>query len=239
MRQTPEERDGVDINKSRCGVCVKHLKNVTVLILIKVGVGYASTPEECDGVDINEIPFLKVAGCTYNSSTIVKVSAEIEFRLKNLVDSSLEISALENIYEEKTRLVKKEYNPLHVLLNIVGNITDRLDNAVEILKRNRDFIQQNYINVTHNTNINSSQCCVSRDLRFDARFNLVEEYKTCFTTAGVSSMDLDTFYQKNLDNSALLLWQYFGDSDGNYHQYPWKARQSVCSSTKTKDHRFK
>lgn len=184
------------------------------------------------------VTLLKVVGCTYNVSIVEKVSAEIGTRLKNLVDASLEISALENIYEEKTRLVKQEYDPFLVLHNIVGNISDRLDNAVDILKRNRDFIQQNYINVTRNTNINSAQCCISKNIRFSARFNLVEGYKTCFTNALVSSLDLDTFYQKNLDNSLLLLWQYFGDSDGNYHQYPWKPRQSVCSSTKPKDHRF-
>jgi hypothetical protein len=39
---------------------------------------------------------------------IENISRELELRLTGLVNSSLEIQSLENIYEAKTRLVKRE-----------------------------------------------------------------------------------------------------------------------------------
>lgn len=172
---------------------------------------------------------------------IENISRELELRLTGLVKSSLEIQSLENIYETKTRLVKREYDPKSILLNTVGNISERLGSAIDILKINKHYIEESYSNNTGAIDINIT-CCIGPNTQYyDTRFNWISSYQTCFcnqqkkVTRNIYK-HIDEIYRKNLVDSSILRWQYFGDSDGNYHQYPSKPR--FCSSSDQIDHRF-
>ena len=172
---------------------------------------------------------------------IENISRELELRLTGLVNSSLEIQSLENIYETKTRLVKREYDPNSTLLSFVGNISERLDGVIDILKINKHYIEESYSNNTGAIDINITCCNRPNTQYYDVRFNLISSYQTCFcnqqkkVTLNINK-NIDDLYRKNLVDSSILLWQYFGDSEGNYHQYPSKPR--FCSSLDQIDHRF-
>lgn len=172
---------------------------------------------------------------------IEHVSRELELRLTGLVNSSLEIQSLENIYEAKTRLVKREYDPNSILLNFVGNISERLDGIIDILKINKHFIEESYSNNTGAIDVNVTCCNGPNTQYYDTRFNLISSNQACFCNRQKKVAlniykNIDDLYRQNLVDSSILLWQYFGDSEGNYHQYPSKPR--FCSSLDQIDHRF-
>ena len=68
-------------------------------------------------------------------------------------------------------------------------------------------------------------CCGSRGkLRYDARFREnIDRNSSCVITSGGNSYltsSLEESYKRNVLSSKAIKWQYFGSSNGSYHQYP-------------------
>ena len=180
--------------------------------------------------------------CIAFSNDVLRIQNTTNILDKNLQrfgDSILGISTLENVYRKEAHLKRRSFNASENLNGIVNRVGERLDKAVDVLRRTKDFIEHSK---ERNKISNSLQkCCAADDIKsvFDSRFSRQVIPETCCLNCHMNFLGNESseFYRSNLESTPSLLWQYNGDTDGRYFQYP-TSQQKMCDGNVSLDNRF-
>ena len=170
---------------------------------------------------------------------IQNTTSILDENLQRFGDNILGISTLENVYRKEAQLKSRSFNASENLNGIVNRVGERLDKAVDVLRRSKDFIEHSK---ERNKKSNSlQQCCAVDDTKnvFDSRFSKQVIPDTCCLNCHMNFLGNESseFFRSNLESTPSLLWQYNGDTDGRYFQYP-ASSQKMCNGNVSLDIRF-
>lgn len=173
----------------------------------------------------------------------LKVGELLEKRIQFFSDAILGFTDIEQIYSNDTTVSFLNFTVWNHLDDIVHILEERLHKIVDVLKDNKNLIEKAYRNNDVKAFRNEDLCCNvdPSDLELDLQFNRLVSKSICFMKSdSVVGESIDrTFasvFRDNSEKSMFLLWQYFGDSEGNYFQYP--AKKWTCDGKAWNDPRF-
>ncbi|XP_062613415.1 uncharacterized protein LOC134275179 [Saccostrea cucullata] len=158
-------------------------------------------------------------------------------------DAILGFSDIEHIYSNDTSVSFLNFAAWTHLEDMVQILEERLTKIVEILYDNKKLIEKAYNSNEYKPFRDQDLCCRvdSSDLELDLQFNRLVSKSICFMKSDSSlGNNIDkthsNAFRENSEKSLFLLWQYYGDSLGNYFQYP--AKKSTCDGKVWNDPRF-
>jgi hypothetical protein len=184
-----------------------------------------------------------ISVANHKSEDPQKVGELLERRVKVFGDAILGFTNIEQIYSNDTTVSFLNFTVWNHLNDIVHILEERLHKIVGILKDNKNLIEKAYESNDVKAFKDGDLCCNvdSSDLELDLQFNRLVSKAICYmksdSVAGESvDRNFASVFRENSEKSMFLLWQYFGDSAGNYFQYP--AKKSPCDGKAWNDPRF-
>lgn len=135
----------------------------------------------------------------------------------------------------------KSIQGCELLKNISIDIDKNLQDVIRSLLLNKLMLESEY-RLQKNTSSKIVDCCSSDVIkRYDARFGInVNRSKSCALSPSKDQFltsAQEKNYKKNILSTKALTWQYFGSSQGEYHEYPASSRK--CHKTKKFDPRLR
>nr|XP_022298299.1 VWFA and cache domain-containing protein 1-like isoform X1 [Crassostrea virginica]XP_022298300.1 VWFA and cache domain-containing protein 1-like isoform X1 [Crassostrea virginica] len=187
--------------------------------------------------------FLSVLFVYVITDDVAKVAEILEKRVELFGDAILAFSNIEQIYSNDTAVNFLNFTAWNHLDDIVQILEERLQKIVDVLQNNRNSIEKEYNHNEFKAFRDEDLCCNVRssDLELDMQFNRMVAKSLCFmrsdakTSKSLGKTYADIF-RDNSEKSMFLLWQYFGDTSGNYFQYP--AKRTECDGKAWNDPRF-
>lgn len=187
--------------------------------------------------------FLSVLFVYVITDDVAKVAKILEKRVELFGDAILAFSNIEQIYSNDTAVNFLNFTAWNHLDDIVQILEERLQKIVDVLQNNRNSIEKEYNHNEFKAFRDEDLCCNVRssDLELDMQFNRMVAKSLCFmrsdakTSKSLGKTYADIF-RDNSEKSMFLLWQYFGDTSGNYFQYP--AKRTECDGKAWNDPRF-
>ena len=187
--------------------------------------------------------FLSVLFVYVISDDVAKVAEILEKRVELFGDAILAFSNIEQIYSNDTAVNFLNFTAWDHLDDIVQILEERLQKIVDVLQNNRNSIEKEYNHNEFKAFRDEDLCCNVRssDLELDMQFNRMVAKSLCFMRSDAKpskslGKNYADIFRDNSEKSMFLLWQYFGDTSGNYFQYP--AKRTKCDGKAWNDPRF-
>lgn len=174
-----------------------------------------------------------------NSAKIERWAEQLSFEVNNALEKNFGLATFQNLIKQALCNINSVHGS-EFLNNISVAVDGKLQDVLRTLISNKLVIESE--SLQKGRTIKAVSCCgSSAKLRDNARFrNNVDRNLSCVITTGVNSYlteSLEVNYKRNVVSSKAIKWQYFGSSQGSYHQYP--GSEHHCSDEEVFDPRLR
>ncbi|XP_028405667.1 uncharacterized protein LOC114528242 isoform X2 [Dendronephthya gigantea] len=169
------------------------------------------------------------ANIRQNIERIEGWAEQLSIKLETILEKNFGLRKFHKLIDEAL-FKTTSLQATELLDNISIAVDGKLQEVLKTLISNKMFLESE-LHQKHRSYTSAQPCCGSRsNLRYDARFrSSVDRNSSCVITNGANSYftsSLEKNYKTNILSSKTIKWQYFGSSNGSYHQYP--SSQQHC-----------
>ena len=162
------------------------------------------------------------ANIQQNCNRIEKWAKQFSVAVNNVLEKNFGLLEFRNLVDQASYETVSTQGG-EFLNNISNAVDKKLQDILRTLISNKVLLETQIFEI--NRPFRTVNCCGSRDkLRYDSRFrNNIDRNSSCVILSGGSSYltsSLEKNYKRNVLSSNAIKWQYFGSSEGSYHQYP-------------------
>jgi hypothetical protein len=174
-----------------------------------------------------------------NSNRIEKWAEQFSVSVNNVLEKNSGLLEYQNLVDQASyRTISTQGSEF--LNNISIAVDRKLQDILRTLISNKVKLEAQLLE--KDRSFKAVNCCDSRGkLRYDGRFrdNIDRNSSCVILSRGDSYLtsSLEKDYKLNVLSSNAIKWQYFGSSNGSYHQYP--RSEHHCSKDGTFDPRLR